>query len=38
VISSIYGLLFEIQESRSDLDDFTLAKIVLYVAKRLKKT
>lgn len=37
-IEYLRSLLFEIQESRSELDDFTLAKIVLYVTKRLKKT
>ena len=33
----IRSLLFEVQESRKEMDDFTLAKIILYVAKRLKK-
>ncbi len=32
------SLLFEIQGARSVLDDLTLAKIILYVTKRLKKT
>lgn len=31
------SLLFEIQESRKKMDDFTLAKIILYVSRRLKK-
>jgi prophage maintenance system killer protein len=31
------SLLFEIQESRTDLDDLTLAKIMLYVTKRIRK-
>lgn len=31
------SLLFEIQESRISLDEITLAKIILYVTKRLKK-
>ena len=31
------SLLFEIQEKREEVDDFTLAKIILYVAKRLQK-
>lgn len=36
-IDYLRSLLLEIQESRSGLDEFTLAKIILYVAKRLKK-
>jgi prophage maintenance system killer protein len=36
-IAYLQSLLFEIQEGRSELDDFTLAKIILYVTKRLKK-
>ena len=30
-------LLWEIQESRHEMNSFTLAKLVLYVAKRIKK-
>lgn len=33
----IRSLLFEIQESRSEMDGFTLSKIILYVSKRLVK-
>ena len=33
----IRSLLFEIQGSRVKMNDFTVAKIILYVAKRLKK-
>jgi len=33
----LQSLLYEIQESRSELDDMTLAKIILYVTKRIKK-
>jgi prophage maintenance system killer protein len=36
-ISYLQNLLYEIQESRSELDDMTLAKIILYVTKRIKK-
>lgn len=32
------SLLFEIQDSRTELDELTLAKIILYVTKRLRKT
>lgn len=31
------SLLFEIQEKREEMDDFTFAKIILSVAKRLRK-
>lgn len=33
----IRSLLFEVQESRIEMNEFTLAKIILYVVKRLKK-
>jgi len=33
----IRSLLFEVQGRRDKMDDFTVAKIILYVAKRLKK-
>lgn len=36
-IAYLQSLLYEIQESRSELDDMTLAKIILYVTKRIKK-
>lgn len=36
-IEYLRSLLFEIQEGQGELDDFTLAKIILYVAKRLKR-
>lgn len=36
-ISYLQNLLYEIQEGRSELDELTLAKIILYVAKRIKK-
>lgn len=31
------SLLFEIQENRTKMDDMTLAKIILYVSRRIKK-
>ncbi len=36
-IDYLQSLLYEIQESRSELDDMTLAKIILYLTKRIKK-
>lgn len=36
-VAYLQSLLYEIQESRSELDDMTLAKIILYVTRRIKK-